>query len=260
MNQENDELEILDKSLTGSPDYASFQDLVEKASTIAEDTEARMEENRIEIRDILTNNSAHYEVAETELLEKPADSDINAQTGHLHLNIITGGTQTVLPRSRKKNEVAGMQYVWKSGKDSKYAWDTKHKYEGYKIRAPIQTHQGRYVLDFCYMQLEFPRDIDFGDDYLTLHPEFSEVGQRHDHVYATQARDGDPASRLALRVIGERVDGTPLDLYLSRITESAVEKANAFVDRILEGIDEDELKSRPRRWVHPRRNKASKQQ
>ena len=109
------------------------------------------------------------------------------------------------------------------------------------------------------MQLEFPKDIDFGDYYLTLHPEFSEVGQRHVHVYATQARDDDPASRLALRVTGKRADGTRLDLYLSRITESAVGKANAFIDRILEGIDEDELKSRPRRWVHPRRNKTSKQ-
>ena len=110
------------------------------------------------------------------------------------------------------------------------------------------------------MQLEFPKDIDFGDYYLTLYPEFSDFGQRHIHVYATQARDDDPASRLAFRVMGKRADGTSLDLYLSRITESAVEKANAFVDRILEGIDEDGLKSRPRRWVHPRRSKTSKQQ
>jgi hypothetical protein len=101
------------------------------------------------------------------------------------------------------------------------------------------THQGLYVLDFCYMQLECPKDINFRDYYLTLYAEFSEVGQRHVHVYATQARGGDPASRLALRVTGERAGGTSFDLYLSRFTESAVEKANAFVDRILEGINED---------------------
>lgn len=89
------------------------------------------------------------------------------------------------------------------------------------------------------MQLEFPKDINFGDYYLTLYPEFSEVGQRHVHVYATQTRDGDPASRLALRVMGGRADGTSFDLYLSRFAESAVEKANVFVDRILEGINED---------------------
>ena len=60
---------------------------------VAEDTEAKMmEENRIEIRNILANNGAHYKVAETELLEKLADSDINAQIGHLHLNTIIGGT------------------------------------------------------------------------------------------------------------------------------------------------------------------------
>lgn len=35
---------------------------------------------------------APYEVAETELLEELTGSDINAQTGHLHPNIITGGT------------------------------------------------------------------------------------------------------------------------------------------------------------------------
>ena len=82
LNQEKDELEILDKSLAGSPDYASFQSLVEKASMVAEDTEAKtMEENKIEIRDILANNSARYEVAETESLEKLADSDINAEQG-----------------------------------------------------------------------------------------------------------------------------------------------------------------------------------
>jgi hypothetical protein len=97
------------------------------------------------------------------------------------------------------------------------------------------------------MELEFPKDINFSDYYLTLYPKFLEVGQRHVHIYTTQAQDGDPASRLALRVIGKRADGTSLDLYLSRIFESAVEKANAFVDRILEGINEDELKSRPRR-------------
>jgi len=89
------------------------------------------------------------------------------------------------------------------------------------------------------MQLEFPKDINFGDYYLTLYPEFSEVGQRHVHVYATQEWDGDSASRLALRVMGERADGTPFDLYLSRFTESAVEKASAFIDHILEGINED---------------------
>jgi hypothetical protein len=69
---------------------------------VAEDIEAKMmEENRIEISNILANNGAPYEVAETELLEELTDSDINAQTGHLHPNIITGGTQTVLPRSRR---------------------------------------------------------------------------------------------------------------------------------------------------------------
>ena len=216
---------------------------------VAEDTEAEMEENRIEISDVLANNGAPDEVAETELLDELTDSDINAQTGHLHPNIITGGTQTALPRSRRVG-VPVTRYRWKSGKDSKYAWDTKYKYEGYKVRAPVRKIKGHYVLEFCYMELELPKDIDFGDYYFTLYPEFSKVGQRHTHVYATQAQDSDPASRLALRVIGKRAGGTFFDLYLSRIFESAVEKANAFVDRILEGIDEDELKSRPRRWVY----------
>ena len=109
------------------------------------------------------------------------------------------------------------------------------------------------------MQLEFPKDINFGDDYLTLYPEFLEVGQRHAYVYATQAPDSDPASRLALRAMGKRADRTSFDLYISRFTKSAVEKVNAFVDRILEGINEDELKYRLRRWVPPRRNKTTEQ-
>jgi len=96
------------------------------------------------------------------------------------------------------------------------------------------------------MQLKFPKGINFSDYYLTLYPKFSEVGQRHVRVYATQARDSDPANRLAFRVMGKRANGKSFNLYLSRSTESAVEKANAFIDRILEGINEDELKYRPR--------------
>jgi hypothetical protein len=136
--------------------------------------------------------------------------------------------------------------LW-SGKGLKEPWDTKYRYEGYKVRAPVLTQGVLYGLTFCYMRLDFPKGFDFGDYYLTLYPKFSKVGQRHVHVYATQARDGDPANRLALRAVGKRANRTSFDLYFSQPTESAVEKANAFIDRILEGIDEDKLKYRLRR-------------
>ena len=228
---------------------------------VAEDTEASlMEENIIEISDMLANNGAPYEVAETELLEELTDSDTNAQTGHLHLNIITGGTQTILPRSRRMGAPV-TKYFWCSGKDAKELWNTKYKYEGYKVRAPVKTRTGGlYAITFCHMWLEFPKGFDFGDHYLTLYPDFSKVGQRHVRVYATQARDDDPASRLALRVMGKRANGKSFDLYLSLSTESAVERANAFTDRILEGIDEYKLRNRPRRWVPPKQNETSEQQ
>ena len=197
---------------------------------------------------ILANDGAPYEVTETGLLEGLTDSDINAQTGHFHLNIITGGAKTVLPGSLQiKAKAARMQYRWWSGQGSKEDWDRKYGYEGYEVLAPIQPHHsGLYSLDFCHMQLVFPEGIDFGDNYLTIYPEFSKVGQRHVHVYATQARDDDPASRLALRVVGKRANGKSFDIYISRSARSAVEKANAFIDRILEGIGEGGLKHRPR--------------
>lgn len=68
-----------------------------------------------------------------------------------------------------------IRYYWKSGKDLKYAWDTKYKYKGYNVRAPVQKNKEHYVLKFCYIELEFPKDINFRNYYLTLYPKFLEV-------------------------------------------------------------------------------------
>ena len=95
--------------------------------------------------------------------------------------------------------------------------------------------------------------MDFGNKYITIHPEFSAPGTRHPEVYATRALDTDPASRLAIRSTGVRKDGTSFDMFLHLDAQSAVFRANSFADRILDGKSVADIMGLPRRFVPPYR-------
>lgn len=146
---------------------------------------------------------------------------------------------------------------WNVGSVVKAEWEAKHKVAGYKVQAPHTEHRGGHVITLCYMQIFFPRFMDFDGNHLTIFPEFTESG-RHKRVWATRALDTDPASRLAIRICGKRKNGDDFDMYLERNTNNAVTTANAFADRVLEGLDIAQIKNRPRRFVHKPIERASR--
>lgn len=86
---------------------------------------------------------------------------------------------------------------WNVGSVVKAEWEAKHKVAGYEVRAPHTEHIGGHVITLCYMQLFFPRYMDFDGSHPTVFPEFTESG-KHERVWATRALDTDPASRLAI--------------------------------------------------------------
>ncbi|KAH8904150.1 hypothetical protein BR93DRAFT_170020 [Coniochaeta sp. PMI_546] len=143
------------------------------------------------------------------------------------------------------------RFTWEPGHVAKSQWESKHRLEGYQVRAPTKPHAGGPLVDLCFLLLYFPRGMDFGDKHLTIRPEFSAPGTRHPKVYATQALDIDPACRLAIRSIGVCKDGTSFDIFLHRDPESAVFRANAFVDRVLDGKSIADIKRLPRRYIPP---------
>ncbi|KFA72307.1 hypothetical protein S40288_02447 [Stachybotrys chartarum IBT 40288] len=179
---------------------------------------------------------------------------------------IDGGQQEIEVeqcRSIPKDEVAGTnslgrsseqqkgttQNIWEPGQIAKSTWESRHRLEGYRVRAPTKVHAGGPLVNLGYIELYFPRDMEFGERYITIHPEFSAQGIRHPEVYATRALGTDPASRLAIRSTGILKDGTPFDIFLYRNAESAVLRANAFADRVLDGKNRAEIQVLPRRWV-----------
>ena len=114
-------------------------------------------------------------------------------------------------------------------------------------------------MNLCHVELFFPRDMTFGTQDITIHPEICDAGKRHENVYATASLECDPASRLAFRVTGFCQDSAPFEVYLSRNTESAVFRANAFADRVLDGKDVGKIAQMERRMVEQHKPRPSRQ-
>ena len=142
------------------------------------------------------------------------------------------------------------KFRWYPGNIAQKEWDAEHKIKGYLVRSPDKAHRGGFVVTLCYMQIFLPPSIlGFGEPYMTVHPEFSPDGQPHPRAWASSAPPDDPASRLAIRVKGKRENGEQFDEYVQHGTKAATHAANAFADRVLEGLDPDQFRHRPRRHV-----------
>ena len=231
------ELGSLNSELPGEADYAAFNELLASNPTWETEFDTDKIESR-EFKDILS--LAHIG---------------NPQIGQT-LGNVTEGVRDDRPHpttfSRPSTRHLGVaQYPWQSGKRSKEEWETKHKTEGYRATAPDKVHSAGRVVTLCYMMLTFPSHWEFGERFITIFPEFSAPGTRNPDVYATAALESDPASRLAIRACGKLKDGEEFSIYMHRDTEQAVFAANAFADRVLDGIDKRDLHRRPRRYVHP---------
>ncbi|OAA81346.1 hypothetical protein LEL_00891 [Akanthomyces lecanii RCEF 1005] len=161
--------------------------------------------------------------------------------------------------SRKTDRRRGeRQYRWTPGPQVKADWEQEYQLNGYLVRVPAKPHAGGPVCTLCYMQIFFPKSMDFGQSHLTLLPEFCEEGKKHHQVWATRSQDIDPACRMAIKARGFRKDGSRFEMYLERDTDQAVTTANAFADRVLLGLDVEAIRMKERRWVPKKRERSDR--
>lgn len=228
---------ILD--LPGKTDYTAF----ERFLASNPDLKKKMKEDKIndtELAKIMSQARNHH-LADEFFINGTDLAYADDILGFLEPNVAS-------KLSRPTTRPGKQQYKWVSGSQVKADWEAKHKADGYLVVAPDREHNLGKVVTLCYMTLAFPKDMEF-DEHLTLYPEFSAPGERNPDLYATQALNSDPAMRLAIRAQGILKNKEEFDMYLQRDTLAAVEAANSFADRVLEGIDTVDLDRRPRRHV-----------
>ena len=245
----------LEKDLPGNPDRVAFQSLIDDNPSWNADYSVDL--GRLSNLEISENFMAA--LFNGNLRPDHDDDDLEERVEIVHTSSDYNVRQTAASGiSRATTRLAGeTKFRWNPASIAKAEWETKHKLAGYTVRSPDVQHGGGPVVTLCYMQIFFDKSMDFGGKYLTLHPEFVEEGKKHKHVWATLAPKTDPAHRMGIRACGTRKNGEPFDVYLERGTNNAVKTANAFADRILEGLDTHEFKSWPRRWV-PRERESRK--
>lgn len=256
----------MEEDLPGQVDYRAFQCLINDNPSWEADS--LVESGGVDNSDINDSLTAAFFEGNLGLddgahLETSAEASVEFVHMGSHHEVYGGNTPgrrrtATTGVSRASSRIAGeTKCKWISGSLAKAEWETKHKTAGYKVRVPDKPHNGGPVVTLCYMQIFFPKWMDFGGKYLTLYPEFVGDGKKHEHLWATLALDTDPAYRLGIRACGTRKDGEKFDMYLERGTTNAVMTANAFADRVLEGLDTIQLESWPRRWV-PRKRSSRK--
>lgn len=131
-------------------------------------------------------------------------------------------------------------YEWSNGRSARALWKAKHKTEGYSVRIPkprkAQRASGSRPLNFGYMTFNLPSTFQPAGDYMTIHPEFSATGTRHEHVYAVSSGSSGRAQQLALRLEGQRKDGTTCSSYATSVSPREVRAAEDFASCLLEGV------------------------
>jgi hypothetical protein len=129
--------------------------------------------------------------------------------------------------------------------DNRLVWLLGTKYKGAKSG---ENNVRMYVR---HMSVIIPCKIsEIQNRDVWIKAELSPIGERHPNVFATTARESDPASRLAIRCSFRHSNsGQTKVVYARTLTRSMLCKANTLVDE-LNGDDFVEICQRPRRFMY----------
>jgi hypothetical protein len=92
--------------------------------------------------------------------------------------------------------------------------------------------------------------MDVGDGTVYIQIEICKAGLRHPNIYATAAKDEDPASRLAFKVRFKDSCGSEVSYYETNNNITPIFRANAFVDILADEKPDEVIARTARRYLN----------